>query len=221
MPKTKIVINAGALTKALKAVIPHAERNRTKVLSSVRFEVLAGALAIVATDSRTLGCYRIPEVAVDDWGFTSRISLVDARRLLKLASSAHNIHDVTLTYGGLYLEAESFSDKAAAKELGAEHFPEWEVVLANFVMEPPDVLPAANGVKAAYLARFAHATSNAGEVVLYHGARNQPTLVTAPNFVGLVLPSKRPPDSYDFEWWVPGSTTPNPSTRPALVAAAS
>lgn len=203
----KVSVNAGALARALKAVIPHADAKAIRPqLNTVRLQALNGALAVIASDSYTLGCYRIPETITDD--FDLLLTLKDAKTLEKFSRSSHNIHDVELIVEGYVATMRGFSFEWETRSCFDTIEPMvWQLPIVNNLDAGRSDVPNVTGFDAAMLARFKSAVSSQDDrLVLRHGALNKATIVEAENFVGLIMP--RRVDDPGPQWWIPGSTTP-------------
>lgn len=200
----KVTVKAGALNRALKASIPHADAKAASPrMNTVRLEALAGSLAVIASDGWTLGCYRIPEAVVDQ--FDLLLTLKDAKTLQKLVQSAHNIHDVEILVEGGRVKFAGFGFEWETRNILDTVTPiVWQLaIINNLDSNPLDITGCVAGYAADKLARF----RSAGDLLVFrHGADLKATLVEAENFIGLILP--RRVEQPEPAWWIPGSTAP-------------
>jgi hypothetical protein len=158
---TSISVPAAKLRDMLDAVMPHAGTDDTlPVLMTVRFEVLAGALWLAATDRYTMGVarYVIPgagDAQVQD--ATAALMPGEARVMREALDGAADV--AALTFGDdLRMDAGTgwrgtWENAGTAKT--AKLYPEWRPLLARMLAARDAAFAPALGLDPEYLPRFA------------------------------------------------------------------
>lgn len=154
---TSVTVPAAKLRDMLDAVMPHAGTDDTlPVLMTVRFEVLAGVLYVVATNRYTIGAARYvlgadaPDAAV-------LLTLRDARELRELLDHAGETAALVFA-DGLRVDAgedclAGWEDPRTAHPTGW-NYPDWRDVLAGLLAADEAPLIPDYGIEPDLLAKF-------------------------------------------------------------------
>lgn len=198
-----LTCNRADLAWALKAVLPHASRDKKiEILCGIRLEVVPAehTLYCVATDRYTLGAATV-EFTGDHDAAEVTLPSAEVRDLLRKLTAGNGGKEARVSVTDRFVLLDDFYRFKVMPVIIRPGYPakwiQWRDLLGKMLRYPPGVPGPDTGYNSAYLARFGQAaTPEHGVTVMpvrSTGAqRSSLTVVLAENFAGAVMGRRQP-----------------------------
>lgn len=200
---TVLTCNRADLAWALRAVLPHASRDKMiETLCGIRLEVVPAehTLYCVATDRYTIGAATVAFTGDHD---ATEVTLPSAevRDLLRKLTAGKGEKEARLAVADRFVLLDDFYRFRVMPVIIRPGYPAkwigWRELLGKMLRYPPGVPGPDTGYNSAYLARFATAgrPAQAVTVMPVRALRSAMTVVLAENFAGAVMGARQPETS--------------------------